>query len=180
MILLHGNTTCSYHDTSTCVEPAYFWTLTTPFTIMFPAPGIVVGCYTFEAMLQFNFIYFFNQTCVDWLSRSLNLTQSLNFTALNSSQSSRFQLTSNIENMMIEQWTRNISYANYYDQYRPIYCKYSYTQKNDVLYIITTITALIGGLTSVLQMVIPQFIKLIQRFFCKNNDNNQIISLIVS
>jgi len=169
-IYTNGNTTCSCHDTPTCMEPAYVWTLTQSFTKMFSVPGIVVGCYTFEAMLQSTFICFYNQTCVDWLSQSLNLTQSLNFTALDPSQSNRFQLNSNIENileyMMIEQWARNISYANYYDQCHPINCKYSYIQKNDVLYIITTITALIGGLTSVLQMIILPFVKLIRRFFC--------------
>jgi hypothetical protein len=167
------NKTCSCQITSKCIEQANVYTSTTPYTILFPVPGIFIGCYTFEAMLQSNLNFFYNQTNVDWLRTSINITESLIVTALDPLQPSRFQTNSPIgnifEQMMIEQWTRNISYVNYYVQCRPIYCKYSYVQKNDALYIITIITALIGGLTSVLQMVIPRFVKLVRRFCFKNN-----------
>ena len=166
------NTTCSCLLTTKCVEPAYVWTYPRSSRV-FDIPGILIGCYTFEAMLQSNLHLFYNQTGVDWLRTKLNMTQSSTITAMDPSQSSRFTITSPIgdiiANMMIEQWQRNISYADYYAQCQPIYCKYSYARQNDALYIITTITALIGGLSSALQMFVPRVVKLLRRFCSKGN-----------
>ena len=168
---LYNDSQCSCSTTPKCVEQAYVWTFPRASRI-FSIPGMLVGCYTFEAMLQSNLHLFYNQTGINWLQKNLNMTQPLNITALDPSQSSRFPIMSPIgniiEKMLIEEWQRNISYANYYTQCQPIYCKYSYTQQNDALYIVTTITALIGGLSSALQMIVPRVVKLSRRFCFKD------------
>ena len=171
----YNDSSCSCHDTPKCVEQAYVWTYPKS-SKLFSIPGMLIGCYTFEAMLQSDLHLFYNQTNVDWLRHSLNMTQPLTINALDPSQPSRFQINSPIGdiigNMMIEDWQRNVSYANYYAQCRPIYCKYTYAQQNDALYIVTTITALIGGLSSVLQMTVPRVVKLLRRFCCKTNNHH--------
>ena len=164
----YNQSACSCRDRSTCVEQAYIYTVS-PYILgsyipLFPITGIFIGCYAFEAFLQSNLMYFFDQTNVDWFSQVLRMNLSTPPKAMNASKLSRFLANSTVqsivENIMVDQWIRNLSYPNYFDQCRPVSCKYSYSQKNDLLYMITTISALIGGLSSVLQVTVPRCVKL--------------------
>ena len=166
---LYNQSRCSCRDTPTCVEEALIYTLGLHLPL-YSIPGILIGCYIFEALLQSDLHFFYNQTNVDWLRETLNITGSKIFHALDPVNSNGFSLNEPIERilerMMINQWKRNISYENYFDQCQPSSCRYSYVQRFDLLYMITSITALIGGLTSALQLVIPRLVRLIRLHHC--------------
>jgi hypothetical protein len=104
-----------------------------------------------------------------------------NATALNASLDSRYNMTTPIsdmmQNMMTESWIRYANYSAYYDQCHPIECKYTYIMKYDVIYIITTIIGLIGGLVTVFQFVIPPVVKFIRR--CWFNRHHQTTTPVI-
>ena len=166
----YNNQTCSCHDTPTCQEQCYTYDPYTEVPIH-SIPGLVIGCYTFEALLQSNFICFFNQTCVDELRQAIDFNDNFTTLAMNSSMLTKHQMDTNMENlmddMMVEQWIEHMSYNDYFTQCRPIYCRYTYTKQFDILFIITTIIALIGGITTILQICIPRFVKLIRYIIAK-------------
>ena len=166
----YNDSQCSCQNTPTCVEPAYIYSVLINFTPIFPVPGMLIGCYIFEALLQSNLIYFYNQINVDSLCRAMNVSAWCNSHAMDPSKSGGFILDESIERIlervMINRWIRNISYENYFHQCQPIQCRYTYMQKFDLLYIIISILGLIGGLTTVLQLFVRRFVPLTRLYKC--------------
>ncbi|CAF1461674.1 unnamed protein product, partial [Didymodactylos carnosus] len=96
---------------------------------------------------------FHNKTCFEQIQYYTDLTQPVNnITILDSSLPSQYQPTTKIgdivNHLMVEKWNLSIFYDKYYEQCQPKQCTYKYVQQSIVLYIITTIIAAIGGLTT--------------------------------
>jgi hypothetical protein len=64
---------------------------------------------------------------------------------------------------MIEKWNATPIFERYYNECQPKNCKYSITKRNDLIYISTTLFGLAGGLTTVLELVIPRLVKFIRK-----------------
>lgn len=58
--------------------------------------------------------------------------------------------------LMVDDWLKNIDYDAYFAQCRPLVCSYSYTERFNILYIITTMMGLFGGLTTTLRFIAPR------------------------
>jgi beta-lactamase regulating signal transducer with metallopeptidase domain len=91
----------------------------------------------------------------------------VNVTVLNNSLSSRFVENSTIEELvnqlMVEEWNRSIIYENYYNECQPSQCTYTHQTKNSIIYIVTTLVGLIGGLITVLKLIVPRLVKFIRK-----------------
>ncbi|CAF3444333.1 unnamed protein product [Rotaria socialis] len=70
---------------------------------------------------------------------------------LNDSIYSRFSPTTSISvivgELFIEIWINQSSYESYYAACEPQYCRYEYTRRNDLLYLLTSLHGVNGGLT---------------------------------
>jgi len=82
--------------------------------------------------------------------------------------SSRFlpnsTLESVVDELMVEEWTRSIMYDRYYNECQPTECTYTHETKNSIIYIVTTIFGLTGGLTAALKLLVPRLVNFIT--FC--------------
>ncbi|CAF0796088.1 unnamed protein product [Didymodactylos carnosus] len=94
-------------------------------------------------------------------------TSFLNITPLDLQQSSQYQPTTIIQELvyqlMIEQRSKTVSYSSYYDECQPKQCRYRYVRSVDVVYAISTLIALIDDLTKILRILVPNLVKLISR-----------------
>ena len=63
---------------------------------------------------------------------------------------------------MIEYWQKNVSHVQYYQQCQVSSCTYLITSRFNLIYIITTLVAFIGGLAKVLRIIIPRAVKFIR------------------
>lgn len=130
-------------------------------------PGLLRGCFVDEATLQSTLECFYNQSCLDATYSYFGLILSTNFTALDPAIPSRFNVTSVISSltaeMMVEEWTYTSSHVSFYNACQPLFCSYSFVGKNDLSVTISTIIGLIGGLTTILMIVIPQSVKFVRR-----------------
>ena len=92
----------------------------------------------------------------------------MNITALDESLPSRFFPNSTLEEvvdvLMVEQWNSSRMYDSYYNECQPKECTYTHQTKNSVIYIVTTLFGLTGGLTTALRLLVPRLVKFIQ--FC--------------
>ena len=83
------------------------------------------------------------------------------------SSNSRFEIKTKIkeiiEELMIEEWNDQLSFNSYFKQCNPDFCVYTYNKRGDLTYVFTTTIALIGGLTTVLKIVVPLIIAFIRR-----------------
>jgi hypothetical protein len=91
----------------------------------------------------------------------------MNIIALNSSLPSNYSTNSIIQelidNLMIEQWNPSPIYERYYNECQPTHCTHTVEKRNDVLYIVTTLFAIAGGLITVLKLVVPRLVKFIRK-----------------
>ncbi len=71
-------------------------------------------------------------------------------------------LISNIvEQLMIEQWSNDISYSSFFTQCNPQYCTYMVTEQSDIIVIVTTLIGVFSGLNVALTLLIPLVIRTI-------------------
>jgi hypothetical protein len=175
---------CSCYADPTCVEPASLYSPDLTKTLLYTLPGFLIGCYMVEATLKSNLSPLYNQSWIDDFRARIQFDDynsvPVNTTALNSSLNSQYNMTTPInvmmENMMTEPWYTYVNYSAYYEQCHPTECKYTYVVKFDIVYIVTTIIALIGGLVTILQLVIPRAVKLIRQCWFKryHQTTNQV------
>jgi hypothetical protein len=85
--------------------------------------------------------------------------------ALDSSLRSNYSESSTIQelvnNLMVEEWNTSLMYQHYYDECQPRQCTYTIKTKNELIYIATTLFGIAGGLTTVLELVVPRLVQLI-------------------
>ena len=160
----YSNLTCYCILSARCVDKSYIYDGFNE-RILFSIPGIYVGCYAIESLLQSTLECFYDQICIDTLRYYLSSSVSLNPIALDSLMSSNYSVNSTIndllQQLMIERWSSSSMYENYYNQCRPTQCIYTYETRHDALYIVTTLIGLVGGLVTVLKIFIPLVVKLV-------------------
>ena len=152
----YGENNCSCATSATCTSQATF--------DGHQISGFRVGCYPLEALLQSTLKCLYNASCIDLL-RLMYYQSNRTFNALDSSLSpSDATLQSIMENMFVDEWKTEIVYEKYYMACAPLFCTYSYTQRLNPAYIVTTTIALFGGLNVVLKLFTPIPVSLVYRY----------------
>ncbi|CAF3700640.1 unnamed protein product, partial [Adineta steineri] len=128
---------------------------------------IFVGCYLVEAVLQSDLRCFFDIGCLQQLIDSLSLVNISALDIILNSTASHYQEKSSlleiVSNLMIEEWNNQTFYNNYFNICQPSVCTATYIGYGNIVYIITTIIGLIGGLTKVYRFIVPIFLRIIVR-----------------
>lgn len=131
--------------------------------------GVRFGCYVIEALWQTTFEAFYD-------SRRLGLN--LSFPTLNISEHpTRFGINATIgsvvNELMVEEFSKNFSYANYFAECAPSLCISSYTDRSRVFNGIMMLISLYGGLVIICQLMAMIVVKLLRR-----QQNNNIYPII--
>jgi len=120
-----------------------------------------------EAILQSTLECFYNKTCITQIQLYFEDLPPKNITPLDSSLTTRYFVNSTIQQLldelMIEQWNISTTYETYYKECQPIQCTYTYERKNTVIYIITALLGLVGGLITALEVIVPILVKVVRR-----------------
>ena len=165
------NGTCECGTTARCISSAVTYNGLSS-EVLYKAPGLYVGCYVIEALLQSSLQCFYNQTCVQELTQNIDRTITANFTAINTSPTSHFLPTNSVEEilseLMVDQWQWSVDYEKYYDACEPIQCSHVENVSNDMIYIVTTLIGLVGGLVTTLKLTVPRAVFVFYHFFKKN------------
>ncbi len=167
----YGSSGCVCALDSRCQLALHIWSaLNTSPKIIFTVPGFVQGCYSIESLLLSNLqcLYSNNSKCLSDLisfgSTGYSIPVNISIQPLNSSLDTRFSQTDPIsgiiEKLMVEQWSPNISYRNYFDICAPKQCNYRQIESPRIIDIITILISLYGGLSVVLHFIMPQVMKI--------------------
>ncbi|UJR20676.1 hypothetical protein I4U23_023797 [Adineta vaga] len=123
-------------------------------------PGLHVGCYPLESLLQSTLECLYNITCIDQL-KSMYGPTNLVFRPLNDTLSSRNDtIQSLIDTLLVDSWTTKVVYEHYYSTCAPLWCTYTYSRSISPVYTITIIIGLFGGLSVVLKLITPLIIQI--------------------
>jgi hypothetical protein len=127
------------------------------------------------------FVCLSDQICLNQIIQIINFSTSI--VALNSLYTTRYpenttSIESIINQLFIESWLNSSSYSSCFQECAPSVCQYSYVERNNILYILTTLLGLYGGLTVVLRLVVWHGLRLILSFFARWRRSTQVISVI--
>lgn len=169
---MYNNCDCS--KSSICVGPSYIYGENTAVQL-YNITGLYAGCYSVEALLQSNINCLYNKTCLAELIFHMNTFHPFNGTVLDASLPSGFSKTALVskilDEMMVENWTLVVTYEKYFETCRPTECTYTVQGKNDVIYIVTALIGLIGGLIVTFELIIPRLVGLIRWKQRRTNTN---------
>ncbi|CAF1183481.1 unnamed protein product [Adineta steineri] len=131
--------------------------------LTWPIPGMLCGCLPVRSLLLSTLECFYDQDCVNKLISYFPTTET--FQAMTIHNQSVFEsesiIQSIVEKLMIEDWTINISYINYYVGCAPSLCTYLKTSRNGFVYALKKVLSVLSTLTLVLGLIIPAVIRFI-------------------
>ncbi|CAF3670536.1 unnamed protein product, partial [Adineta steineri] len=134
--------------------------------LQFEVPGVLVGFFILNAVLQSNLACLYNESCLSKLNTYLNDSLSpFNATplAVPSSASSLPTINDLAKQLMVDSWQLNSSYQHYFNACNPLTCTYTYSHQFDILFIITTVISFIGGIVTVLMILILPAVKFLRK-----------------
>ena len=171
---------CNCHLSNTCIKQLTLYDSVNNNTF-FDVPGLFTGCYVIEALLQSNLQCFYEQTCIDKLQTYLSNASAVNATALGSSLLRQYFPNTTIENilyqLMIEEWNSTRLYHQYYNECQPKQCSYTIERRKSIVYIISKMFGIVGGLITILRCIIPRLVKFVRKK--KNQSSRSTFSKIL-
>jgi hypothetical protein len=164
---LFSNGSCNCLISSDCQQPLR---VGPPDLIL---PGLVIGCSPLDGLRLSTLECFYSSECIANITRYLEYytemdgSPPVNFTPptsspmvmppMNRSAPSRFFVNTPINTLItevfIERWSNTSSYNAYFATCAPIECRYEYVARNDLLYVVTALLGLYGGLTVSLRFI---------------------------
>lgn len=144
-------------------------------------PGWYTGCWPSETLLLSSAENFYNQTTLNYIVNYFNSSASTNlFLALNASIHSRFDrattIGSLVEELFVENWTKELNYTAYFEQCQPEKCTYDSNERASVIYIFTSLLGLYGGLSVVLIFLTPLVVTLVMKRFQQQRAQDNVIN----
>ena len=134
--------------------------------VLHSIPNFFVGCFLIEALLSSTLECFYNRTCMLELDQYLDSTlrQSWNYPALNASLNSPYEtVQSLVSRLMVDSWSWNVNFSTYYSTCAPYSCVFEYQSRNDLVYVITVIIGVFGGLSIGFRMLILVGLRLMEK-----------------
>lgn len=154
---------CSCAVSPECVQQASVYESVFGDKITFNISGMYIGCYATEALLKSNLNCLYNRTCLDLSQFYMTTTAAINVATLDPSLPSGFSVESTVEELvnqlMVDAWNSTTDFERYHYICAPESCRFMYVARNDVIYVVTTLFSLIGGLMTVLKWMIPPSVK---------------------
>ncbi|CAF1463847.1 unnamed protein product [Rotaria sordida] len=152
---------CSCLNIAGCPHPATF---NDNYNHIVTIPGLIDDCLIIDGTLSSTLECYYNQTCLSLLHPSLTI----DVEPLINTRNKYFMVNSTVQmlldKIMIDEMISDIRFDLYYSQCNPAYCSYSYTRRLDVLFIITTIIGIFGGLSFALRFISPFIAAIVLRW----------------
>jgi hypothetical protein len=142
-----------------------------------PIMGLKIGCTPTESFLASTLACFYNPSCVLLIYDQLNYNDSISMPlSINASRfSTNTPVIDLVNKVFIENWTITINYPSYFDQCKPSLCSYTYIEQVNLLYTVTVIFSLYGGLNLILKWLSPIIIRLLVTIYqCRKKRTNRI------
>ena len=126
-------------------------------------PGMAIDCLIVDGTLGSTLACYYDRSCVTLLHKSLSTWVE----PLSNWSNRNFAIDSSVQELvnelMLDEKTTDIHFDDFYSQCNPALCTYSYYRRFDILFIVTTILGIFGGLSFVLRLIAPIIAKIILR-----------------
>jgi hypothetical protein len=185
------NNSCSCAFSSQCfrAQGFYLQTHSNDFDPKILIPGLVLSCYTIDSLFLSTLECLFDKKCVKLLVKmydfdavgllrplDIHTTRIQPLRKQNSHFSPNATMESIISQLFVEDWRTSKNYTAYYDRCEPTHCTYTITRRFDRTYMIAIMLGFYSGLSVILEITLPCFVRFIRRKWKKrqrNKDNAQ-------
>ncbi|CAF4038041.1 unnamed protein product [Rotaria sp. Silwood2] len=180
---------CSCAISDQCIRPVGFHLQTDDIrsTPNITVPGLVLGCYAIDSLLLSTLECFYEQKCIKLLvdnyyfdvvgsvrpldSRAVKI-QPLEY------ESSRFYPNTTINEifsqLFIEDWINSSNFTSYYERCAPLQCTYTIKKRFDIAYMLATMLGFYGGLSTILEIILPPLVKTASQQWSKRKKSVQL------
>ena len=156
---------CICYENSQCTSKLFILDAENSF-LSWHVPGFYRGCFIIQALRKSQLGCFYNQTCLEELEQHFQSTLPFTPTPLNASQLLHFNtnttIGSIIDQLMVDQWNGSEIFAHYYHACSPKKCSYTIVTRDNLIGIVVTLVGLIGGLITILKLVVPHTVNAIR------------------
>ena len=121
--------------------------------------GFKVGCLPSESLLSSTLQCLYNVSCIDLIQKYMNSTDSLEPLRITTQSQMNKTINELINQLFIVQWLPTINYSSYFQDCSPSLCSYDYIQKFNIIYIISYLLGLQGGLMIALKWICPKLMQ---------------------
>ncbi|CAF1395601.1 unnamed protein product [Adineta steineri] len=161
---------CSCALDMTCNTQAGFFSQNG--SVFVPVRGLKMGCTPSETLLASTLECFYDSLCIkriqEYTIATNNSINIIDYSSL-SINNSRFLINSTvmdlISDLFLENWVTNISYPAYYAKCSPSSCSHSFKQRYSLIYTITLLIGLYGGLTFIFKWICPKIVVLFSKIY---------------
>ncbi|CAF1147616.1 unnamed protein product [Adineta steineri] len=168
---------CSCIQNSSCsILPGFAFRLSNQ-SLRQTLPGFRIGCLILDSLLQSTFSCLYNQTCLNFLLTTNYYAKPFPANIISDSSSSSSQNTiieTYLEQLFTTKWDPQVSYDSYFSECAPKSCQYTYLIKFNQVYFLTTMIALLGGLTKGLHFLVALVAMIVFKIY-DNRKKNQVV-----
>ncbi|CAF3747101.1 unnamed protein product [Rotaria sp. Silwood1] len=179
---------CSCIESNQCTRPAgfYFQTDNVRNKPNITIPGLVLACYAIDTLLLSTLECFYQKKCIKLLIDNydfdiVGLVRPLDKRAIQIEplryENSRFYPNTTINEfflqLFVEDWINSSNYTSYYTRCAPSQCVYTIEKRFDIAYMLTTMLGFYGGLSVILEIILPPFVKIIIKQWSKRKTSRQ-------
>ena len=127
-------------------------------------PGMRVGCLPYHALIDGTLECFFSAACLNNTARWISSLPSDSWPKpLDSSAMKAFFPNTSVGSIFtgvpLDHWSEARNFSGYYSECLPVLCTFTAIQKKSVIYLITLLIGLYGGLNVALRIIAPLLIK---------------------
>ncbi len=178
---------CSCILSKTCTRPLGFYLQSDNINSQpnVTIPGLVLGCYPVDSVLSSTLECLFKQECIKLFIKMydfdvVGLVRPLDNRIVNTQslhdENSRFPPNITIESIVsqlfMENWTTSSNFTAYYAHCAPTHCTYSIRRCFDMTYMIAMMLGFYGGLSVILEIILPPIVKSIRQRWHKRDPIN--------
>jgi len=179
---------CSCALSNECTRPVGFYFQTDHIRAKpnITVPGLVLGCYTIDSLLLSTLECFYDKNCIKLLIDNydfnvVGLVRPLDNRAIRiqplSNKTSRFSSNTTINEifsqLFVEEWINSTNFTSYYTRCKPSQCTYTLRKRFDTGYMLTIMLGFYGGLSALLDIILPPIVKLFIQKWTKRNTQIQ-------
>ena len=157
---------CSCGSSPNCTSQASFIKRNSSKIVL--VKGMKIGCTPSESFLASTLECFYDQSCINLIQKytnNINMTSPISLSSTKSRFSMNTTMTEYINHSFIEQWLITKNYSSYFKQCSLLFCSYTYIQRFNLLYIVTVLLGLQGGLMIVLKLICPRIVRIIDKVY---------------
>jgi hypothetical protein len=153
-------------------------------------PGLVIGCYAIDSFLRSTLKCLFDRKCIQLIIDSYDFdavgllypldARAVNIAPLENGNNSfppETSMETIVSQLFIEDWSTTNNFTAYYSRCAPTKCTYSVRQRFDSAYMLAAMLGFYGGLSALLEILLPPLVKLVRSRWLKRRPQKATNSL---